>query len=173
MENIVSKEHMESLKALSDVNIKISEAQNTLFKLQEEETEYLITREKKAMDRIQKVVDDSKEMVKEADKNHGQVKELGVNISEFAQKLLRIQDNFKSLLVEFEERNVEWEKVIGKQQDDLEEIRKQQKVQNIQLINDKRAIEMAKKKLTEDQKKIESDRGTIQRAIIRLKNNKI
>lgn len=53
MENhILEKKTMEAVKALSDLTLKISEQQNLLCKLQEEETEYLIEREKKAMERI-------------------------------------------------------------------------------------------------------------------------
>lgn len=172
-EHIVRKEHMESLKALSDVNIKISEAQNELFKLQESETEYLVTREKKAMDRIQKVVDDSQELIKEADKNHGQIKELLTGVSQFAEKLIKAQIDFHDLLAEFEEQNVEWEKKIGKQQDDLAEINKQQKVVQVQIENDKKSLEVAKNKLQDDQRKLDSDRGTVERTIKRIKQGKI
>lgn len=173
MENIVSTEQMESIKALSDVNIKISEAQNLLFKLHEEETTYLVVREKKAMERIQKVVDDSQEMLKEANKNHGQIKELGIGASEFLGKILRVQDNFHGFIVELDERNVEWEKHIGKQQDDIAEVRKHLKVENNQIENDKKTLIQAQKQLLDDQKKLDSGRGTLTRAIERLKQGKI
>lgn len=168
MEHTISQQEMQSLKALSDLNIKISEAKNLLFKLQEEETEYLSIREKKAMDRIQKVVDDSKEMVKQADENHGEIKLLFNEVSGFADKLLKTQDIFHGLLSEFEESNVEWERDIGKQQDDLAEIHKMLNVEKVKIENDKQSLVIASKKLADDQRKLDSDRGTLQRNIERL-----
>lgn len=168
MEHTISTQEMESVKALSDVNIKISEAQNLLFKLQEQETEYLVVREKKAMDRIQKVVEVSKAMVTEADQNHAQIKALLSGISEFVSKLLKARENFTGLLAEFEERNIEWEKDIGKQQDQIIKIHQQLKIEKIQIKNDKESLESARNKLADDQRKLDSDRGTLQRTITRL-----
>lgn len=173
VEHIVTTEQMESLKALTDINLKISEAKNSLFKLQEAETEYLQDREVRAMDRINQVVADSGELVKEADKNHGQIKELLTEVSAFAHNLIDIQENFNGILEEFDQRNIEWERKIGKQQDDIAEIRKLQKVEEVQIENDKKSLEQARKRLNDDQRKLDSDRGTLQRAIERLKNNKI
>lgn len=173
MEHTVSKENMESLKALSDINLKVSEAKNLLFKLQEDETAYLVTREEKAMDRIQKVVEESHSLVQEADKNHAQIKALIVEVSAFVEHLLQIQENFQGLLAEFEERNIDWERDIGKQQDDIAEIRKGLKLEKVQIENDLKNINVARKKLAEDQKKLDSDRGLIDRTIKRLKENRI
>jgi hypothetical protein len=173
MDNTITKQEMESLKALSDINLKVSEAKNLLFKLQEDETAYLVTREQKAMDRIQKVVEESQCLVLEADQNHAQIKALIVEVSAFVEHLLRIQANFQGLLAEFEERNVQWERDIGKQQDDIVEIRKAIKIETNQVENDRKNVELARKKLTEDQKKLDSDRGTLERAIKRLKENRI
>ena len=173
MDNIVTKEQMDSLKALSEINLKISEAKNTLFALQEDETEYLVARERKAMDRIQKVVDESTELVKEADQNHAQIKQLFVEVSAFAEKLIKTQQDFRGLITEFEERNVDWERDIGRQQDELAEIRKQQKVMSIQIENERKSLEQAKKKLADDQRKLASDQGTLERAIKRLNEGRI
>lgn len=51
-EHIVRKEHMEAVRALSDINLEISKQKELLLKLQEEETQYLIDREKRFMERI-------------------------------------------------------------------------------------------------------------------------
>ncbi len=173
MENIISTEQMESLKALADINLKISEAKNTLFKLQEEETEYLVLREQKAMDRIQKVVDESTELVKEADQNHAQIKELFIEVSQFAEKLLRTQESFQGLITEFEERNVEWEKRVGEQQDDITQIRNQFKAEKIEIENTKSSIAIAKKALAEEDRKIKDRWSEYDRAVNRLKEKRV
>ena len=50
MEHTISKEEMDALKALSEINMEISKQKELLFKLQEEETQYLIDREKRKHD---------------------------------------------------------------------------------------------------------------------------
>ncbi len=42
MEHILSKEEIEAVKALANINLEISEQKELLFKLQEEETRFLI-----------------------------------------------------------------------------------------------------------------------------------
>lgn len=172
-ETIVSKQNMEGLKTLSEITLKISDAKNLLFKLQEDETEYLILREKRAMERIQKVIDDSGEMVKEADKNYEKIQELFNGISEFASNLVSIQEQFTSLFSAFNERNVLWEADMAKQQDEILDIRNKIKVDQIKIENDSKSIDIAKQKIKDDQRKLDSDRGTVERAIIRLKENRI
>ncbi len=169
----LEQQKMESIRAIADANMKVSEAKNLLFKLQEDETEYLVLREKKAMDRIQKVVDESQEILKQADQNHGQIKELLIGASQLVQDLLKFQQGLQGLFTEFDERNVEWEQKIGKQQDDLAEIQKQQSIQKVQIENDNKSLEKGRLKLSQDQKKLDSDRGTVERAIKRLKENRI
>lgn len=169
----LEKSKMDSIKEIADNNIKISEAKNALFKLQEEETEYLMVREKKAMHRIQKTVEDSAELVEEANKNHGQIKELGNEVSQFVQNLIKISSDYHQLLKEFEDRNVEWECNIGQQQDDIAKIKRHLNIEAVQIQNDKKSLEQAKKQLIDDQKKLASDRGTINRTINRLKEGRI
>lgn len=171
--SIISAEQMESMQALADISVKISEAKNLLFELQEQETEYLKNREKKAGDRIQQIVDESREMVKEADNNHSKIKVLSSGLSGFVGNLVKAQEDLHSLFEDFEERNVEWEKDIGRQQDDIAEIRKQQKIREVELINTEKSLSLARKKLGDDQKKLNSDRGTLERAIQRLREKRI
>lgn len=169
----IDSQKMEALKALSNLNLQLSEARELLFKLEEEETTYLIAREKKAMERIQKVVDDSRSMLNEADQNYEQIKTLAVEIAQFIEGLSQIKGDFQKLIAEFEQRNEEWERQIGKQQDDIFETRKALKIQATALANERKNIEQARNKLADEQRKLEVDRGALKRAIDRLKNNRI
>lgn len=173
MEYELKTERMESVKALSEINLKISEAQNTIFNLQEEETKYLTEREQKAIDRIKKAVADSKELFKEAKENHQAVKELSTGITEFSSKLLNLYQDFHITLEEFDLRNTAAEKYFNKQEQEIAEIRKEIKTEKIKINNDKKSLIKARKELENDQKKLASDRGTLQRAVERLKQGKI
>lgn len=172
-ENIVTTEQMEALKALSDVNIKISEAHNSLRKLQEDETEYLVLREKKAMDRIEKTIQDSQELLEQADKNYGEIKEIARLIHEFTQNLIKLSSDYRLLIAEFEARNTDWERNIGRQQDELAEKRQNLNALQTFLENDRKGLEIERAKLVEDQKKLNSDRGLLDRTIKRINKGNI
>jgi len=168
MENIVTKEQMESLQALSDLNIKISEARNELIKLQENETEYLVLREKKAMDRIEKTIQDSQELLQIANKNYGEIQEIARLIHEFTASLIKLSQDYRQLITTFEERNVIWERNIGKQQDELNIMKQNLTALQTFLENDRKGLELERAKLVDDQKKLASDQGLLQRNIKRI-----
>lgn len=173
MEHTLEKEKMDAVKAIADANLKISEARNTIFKLEETETEYLVAREKKALDRIQVVVEESQEVLETAKRNFDEVKALGNSVSEFSRSLLLLLEGFKGLVDGFEERNVLWEQQIGKQQDDLVELKKGLKSESVRIENDKKSLEQGRNVLREEETRIRVKWGEIDRAIIRLKEGRI
>ena len=83
MENIITTEKMEALKALADANVKVSEVRGTIAKLKSEESAYLEEREKKALERIQIILDESESVLKEALSNYKA-------IHQFAKTLLNL-----------------------------------------------------------------------------------
>lgn len=173
MENIVTKEHMEALQALSGVNIKISEAFNKLRDLEQKETEYLVEREKKAVDRIQKTIELSKGLLHEADKNYGQIKEIENVLTKSVNDIEKLSTDYAQLLEDFAIRNNQWEKQITEQQNDIAAKTRDLQIIRIELENDRKNIELAQKRLEEGQTKLASDRGTLERTINRLKQGKL
>lgn len=163
---------MDSLKALSEINIKISEAKNKLFKIQEEETEYLEVREKKAMGRIQQIIESSEEMLKKVSRNYSQVKEMGQVVSSIHENSDKLSDDFSKLLEEFEERNVEWERKIGQQQDEINSNLKALSIESTKIENEKKNLLRREKQIEEDNKLIESRRQQIKVALEVLKKKK-
>ncbi len=168
MENIVTTEQMGALKALSDVNIKISEARNILFKLEENETEYLILREKKAMDRIEKTVQEAADMLQKANENYTEIEEIAKLIHSFTENLVKLAQDYRTLIAKFEEKNLVWEKNIGLQQDELTTTKQNLVALRAFLENDRKGLELEWAKLVEDQKKLTSDQGLLERTIKRL-----
>lgn len=173
MENFVTTEQMESLKALSDVNIKVSEAQNLLEKLQKEEADYLISREKKAIEKIEAVVVQSQDLVKQADKNYSEIEKLRAQTTDLVAKLLKFQEDFTQAKDEFDSRNKAWEEDFDRKQLELVENLRKLNLQAIQIENDKKSLTLAQKQLANDQHRLETDRGEVERSIIRLKENRI
>lgn len=173
MEHTLDSQTMKSAQALAATNLQISEARVALTALQEEETAYLVTREKKATDRIQKVVDESRHLVTEMQGNYQEVHELLQTASDFAVSLVKIHASFSEALSEFEEKNIAWEKSIGKQQDDIEEVRKVLNVDKTKVKNDQKTIELRNKAIENEWIRLKDERGTLTRAIERLKDNKV
>lgn len=173
MEHTITSEQMESMKALADLNMKLSEGKNSLYRLQEQESEYLEEREEKAMRRIQEVVDASRGMVREANENYSRIMELSRETAAFIDEVNKVQALFQETLRDFNERNQLWEKEMERQQNQIDEAKRLIMIDRNLVENERKSIERARISLAEDRKRVESDRGTVDRAIKRLKNNRI
>lgn len=121
----LEQEQFNSVKMLADTSLKISEAKNTLFKLQEEETQYLIEREKKTINTINKTLENSAGLVKTIKDNHEEVRQYSRTITAFADYLKEMYDKFKVLQESFVERNKLWEQNMKRQEEIIAKQRKE------------------------------------------------
>lgn len=161
-EQKITTEQMTALKALTDTNMKISEARGVLYKLQQTETEYLIEREKKVMARIQKTIEDSRHLLTEAQQNYGEIQKLHQEAEEFVEFLNTTYDCFEAIIKDFGERNQAWEANIGRQQDEIADQRKEIKRDQVQIKNDQKSIESKGKMLENMKMHIESRQATLE-----------
>jgi len=164
---------MQALQALSEVNIKISEARNLLLELQEKETEFIVLREKKVLKRIDEVIKESQNLLSIVDQNYKHISEITVGIADFNEKIGRLSAEYTSLIAEFEAENEEWERRIGRQLDDIATQKQNLKILEAFLQNQREGIQQEREKLVEDQKILHKDRQSLKNAIIRLKKGKI
>lgn len=151
----LEKSKMDSMKELADTNIKISEAKNLLFKLQEDETQYLVVREKKALEKIQKALDDSKELLDKTHKNYEKIHEFCQSVSSYADFLSETHKKFQEMLEVFKSRNQIWD---GNAKQHYEELARQRKI----VEQDTQAIEQREKQIKEAQEGLEKDRKRIE-----------
>lgn len=156
---------MDSIKALADTNIKISEAKNVLFKLQETETEYLVAREEKAIQRIQKGVEDSRNLLEEVKNNHNAVQEFYRTVCGVSDFLEKAQTDFFSLLENFNRKSELWEKEYQKQCDEVAQVKRNNEVEKVKIHNDTISNQKTLKKITEEKSKIESRQAQIKSAL--------
>ncbi len=173
IETEISKEHMDSLKALADTNMKIGVARQTLQKLEETETSYLEERENKAVLRIQKMFDDSKELITGIRENYAQAKELLTSASSFSDFLVKSYEALTALIERFNEKSVVWEAKVKVQEEEFSQIRQQIKNDQVRIKNDSESLERAKAKMVLERRKLDDERGTLDRAITRLKEGRI
>lgn len=152
---------MESVQALSNTNLTISEAKNTLFKLQETETEYLVSREEKAMDRIKNLLENSKELLDETTANHAKVKEYTDTVDSFAQFLKESHEKFSRMLEIFNERNELWDKNIKNQEQEIAKQRKLVELDTKKNEENEKRLKDYKKELEREKEYIESRQATL------------
>ena len=169
----VEKGKMDALKALADANIAVSGVKATLATLKEEESEYLLEREQKALKEVQKIINDSETVLKTALENYTVIHQFGKDASELAVFVLEAYGDFKVLQSSFKELTEEWERSVVATKTSLEEMKKAILLDKGQLKLDQKAVETGWKAIAESKRKIKDDRETIERAIIRLKEGKI
>lgn len=168
----VTKQHMEALKGLASVNIQISEARNALFALQEQETEYLVSREKKAMARIKAVLDQSHELVEETNKNYEVIEDFGRSVTEGVEFLCETRQALEKLTEAKEKHYERWQNDLKEQEQEIQRLRNNLKIELSTVESAKQQLEVAKINLRKEKRKLDDERGTLDRAIERLKNNK-
>ena len=173
MEHTVDKQQMEGLQALAQTTMKVSEAKANLYKLEETETEYLVAREQKAMDRIRKVHDDSAALLQETQTNYAEVHQILRTVGEASAFIGEAYTAFKALLTDFEARNEAWEANCKAWEDHTKAVKDALKVERTKIENEKVSIETTKKGIAEDRRKVDDMRQTLDRAIKRLKDNRI
>lgn len=155
MEHTIETEKMNSLKILSETNLKISEAKNALIKLKSEEEAYLSLREKKALDEIDNALKKSEELLQKTQHNYQEVRDLYTTASELSQFVVECYGKFHDLVTEFNKRNELWEKRFKFQNEEIGRLRKQ-------VETDRKAVEGDKKSLDDTRKKMETERTAIE-----------
>lgn len=164
---------MESLQALAETNMQISEAKALLSQIREDEVSYLAEREKKALARIQKIHDESEEIARKTKENYAEVHEICVLASGMVGFVHESHRQLSELAQTLEEKSVEWEKQEEKVLADLAETKKLLYADRIKVQNERKGLENAKKAFAKDVKKLQDDRGTLERAIKRIKEGRI
>lgn len=172
MENQVTHEQMNSLKALADTNIEISNAKEVLFKLQETETQYIIDREKRVMERINKIVQDSGDTLAQAYENYHETTRFYETVSSFASFLSDSYESFRETVSKFDEKCQLWEQGMLIQEKSVADLLQIIKNDKIRIENDRKGIEAKNKSLEREEIRLIDMRGTLEREIERLNNKK-
>lgn len=161
MEHTIDTQQMNSMKVLAETAMKISEAKGLLFKLQETETEYLDSREKKAMAKIQKLLVDSQDLLDKTKNNHEEIREYAKTVSSFADFLTETYDKFQGMLQNFNERNELWDQNIKRQTEIIADQRRQVESDEKHVREDEIKLKNYKKELEKEKAQIESRQAAL------------
>lgn len=151
MEIELEQKKMESIRELANVSMKISEAKNLLFKLQEEETDYLVSREKKALEKVNKILEDSRDLLDKTHQNYEEIHKFCQTITEYADFLSETYEKLQGLIQIFNKKNEIWEENAKRQNIELSTQRKL-------IENDAKTVEERKKRMDEERESIKKER---------------
>jgi len=151
----LQQEKIEILRELANTNIQISNAKNTLFKLQEDKTAYLEEREKETLQQIDQLVQESGDIIVQVQKNYDEIHQFCNTISEYSDFLLEAQDKFQSMLETFQARNEVWDENVKRQYQELAVLRKE-------VEQDQKDIEIRENRIQKKTKDLENQRLQIE-----------
>lgn len=167
----LTKENMEALQKLADVNLAISEANSKLEDLKSRETEYLKIRKGKVAEQIEALYQGSADLLEKTHKNYEGVHTFCNILTNYKGFLEENYAAFQKMLTEFEERNKEWNRRYEEQ---VAELGRQEKIvrkDEEEIKKGKKEVAEANEQIRRDRIKIEDERRTLQRTVERLKAN--
>lgn len=164
MEQTITKEQMDMMKILAETNLKISDARNALFGLEEKETQYLVEREEKAVKRIAKALKASQDLVDKTGDNYAKISEFCARLCEYADFLNASQAKFQGLVELFNQRNALWEENMKIQEEDIARQKNLIK-QDLKMIENKEnGILESEKRLKGEAARIESRQAALEQS---------
>jgi chromosome segregation ATPase len=168
----ITKEKMENIKALAEINLQISEAKNALVKLKNSENDYIKEREAVVLKEITDLYEKSKEIISNISKNSEEIDIYIKTITQTTNFLSEIHEDFQKMLKDFLETKEEWDKEYKKQSKALEETGKYQEAQLKFLYNERKNNENTLKTIEKEKEIIRSKQAQIKSALEVIKNKK-
>ncbi len=164
----IQQEKNDSLKSLAEVTMKVSDAKAALSALKQEETEYLVEREKKTHALVASVMSDSQEILKKTQENYGEVKSIVSLAKETCDIVVQAYDDIHSLTTLFDKKTEEWQKSVLEKEKEFSVIKKNLDTESVVMENEKKNIEKTKKALQNDRKLLNDRKDMLERTITRL-----
>ena len=169
----IEKQKMDALNALVQANLSVSDAKNKLVKLKEEENVYIAEREREALARIQSILDESNEILTNINTNYAEIKHIYETVSNIAAFLDESHAKLQGLHTLFTQKTELWEQEIAEKEKSMEELKKNLQVQTTLIENEKVSLKSKEKSLKAFERKLNDERGTLERAVARLKEGRI
>jgi len=141
----IKKEEFESITKLSNLSLKISEAKETLEKLEQTETEYIQKREKNVQAKIQEVLEESKDLIEQTIQNHQEIQTFANVVMSYIETLDEVQGKFEKVLEDFNKRNEVWDKMFESQQETLSNYRYELKQERENLTSKEHSLKELEK----------------------------
>lgn len=169
----LSKELAEVTKILADAYLEAGNAKIALANIKALEKDYISDREKKAIQKIQENLDNSRDLIQNISDNHKKVKDFSSTLTEFATLLDQIYAELNVTLQDFHKKDELWNKDIQEQQEEIEKQKQEIKIERIRINNDNESIKKAREVIKNEQIKLRDRQAMIRRTMDRLKIKRI
>lgn len=163
-------ETMQKLERLADINVQISKAKTILSQLSEEEASFLEDREKKAVEKVNSILEHSQSIVDQINHNHDQVTQFHNTVVSFVGFLEEIYDKTKGLMESFDTQSEQWEAKVIEQDESLSTRKALLDKQTNALAEEKENLKKKEKDLIAFDRALNDKYATLERTQARIKS---
>lgn len=171
-DHAIKSEHMEAMKALAETNMRLSEAKSDLFSLRSEESRYLEERRSAEKKAVSDALDESRGMLAE-------IQEIRESARDLARESLILSDKARESVAEFNRMRselIESERVRGEEiirmLSEVREERNSLANESAMIDARRKEIQSMEKGISDERRRIDSERGALERAVKRIKDKK-
>jgi len=164
----VNSEQMKTLEALAKATMDASEAKNRLHELESKETEYLAEREGRAVAIVEKVLEDSEEVLNNTMKNYEAVTVIAATTGDLSSRVTDILGRVKIVLSHFDEKSRLWEAKAKATEERLSYIKTTVELQRVAVESKRISNVEIELSLVEWEKKLASQEEMLRKDIAEL-----
>jgi len=170
MIEILEKTKFDAVKEIADMTIQISGAKLALEEIKNAKNEFISEREKETVEKIQKIINDSKEILEQANKNYAEVHNLLNILTSYKECLDELNEKFAEMIGDFNKKDKEWKENTEKQYKEIEELQRQTKEDAEKVKREKDDIKKAHLQIKKDYQRIASRQAQIKSALEVINN---
>lgn len=171
--NELDNEKMKTMREIAECNILIGEMKAEMSQLESQKNDFFKLRESEVVDRVNKALEDSQGLLDQVKSNYTLVHEFYEILQSFADYLKDGRSQLEEVIKHFQEDAAQIVQILEIREHAVKEKESDLSYMRRSVENVKAQIEIEQKKLNEDQIKLMSDRGALQRSIERLKKGAI
>lgn len=163
---------METLRELSQAEMKVNEAKATLQELKERKNAFLQERENETLLKIKETWKESSEIVSKIGQNYEQVHTFFITIKEIVKFLEEAQENFGLLVADFNEHSKLWNEEAEKERQRLVELREKVDYDALVVSEGKKTLERQRQNNEKELGRIASRQKQIKAALEEIKKHR-
>lgn len=157
----LDKERMKSLEDLTRIGMQVSERHIELEAVKGLEADYLVEREGRAIAAVDRVLNESEEILATTAKNYGAVQTLAEDTRVFSDRLMDLFAGVKSVLERFNTKAELWEKNVADREARLAEQKTVVKMQEQAIANSRKSLDARTAEVLAAEEKLKADQAEI------------
>jgi hypothetical protein len=165
----LEQEQFNSLKQLSEIQIQISEGRVVLQELINKKEEYLKLQEKEVMERVDKVLIQSRQALQATTNNHDELSSYNRDLTAYAGELKGFSNVLSTLNEDLTERMNQSDKDMAKHYESVSEILKRVKVEKSAVEAERRVLNLERAEIRDGWRLLKDRQETLKKGFEELK----